>query len=135
VKRAVGPRLGRWTLPGGYVEVGELMPEALSREFIEEANVEIDRPHLLALYEMPQLNQLFAVHVADLKSGVVAPGHESIAAQFFAVDDLPIDDLAFPTDACVLRDFAKHGRNADQGVKIGYFYWKRDGRIRMRAHV
>lgn len=131
VRRAVAPRRGLWSLPGGYMEAGELMPDALAREFVEEANVEIGTPRLIALYEMPQLNQLFAVHGADLRSGVAAPGSEAFAARLFPVDALPTGELAFPTDECVLRDLAEW--KTAGGVKCGHFYWRGDGRIRLRT--
>lgn len=72
VKRAIEPRCGFWSLPGGYVESGELMEEAIAREFSEEANVRIRRPRLIACYEMPQLNQLFGVYVASLGRGSIS---------------------------------------------------------------
>src|SRR5262249_22250435 len=55
VRRAIKPRAGYWTLPGGYVENGESMHDAMVREFAEETGAHISNFRLVALYEMPQL--------------------------------------------------------------------------------
>lgn len=41
-RRARGPALGVWTMPGGMVEAGETLAEALKREIVEETSMEIE---------------------------------------------------------------------------------------------
>jgi ADP-ribose pyrophosphatase YjhB (NUDIX family) len=41
-RRARGPALGVWTLPGGVVEAGETLTEALVREVTEETGIAIE---------------------------------------------------------------------------------------------
>src|SRR5262245_15585194 len=83
-----------WYLPGGGVEVGETMIEALARELQEEGNIEMTAP--------PQLHGLFfndrvsrRDHVALFvvrafrQSAVPVPRREIIGHGFFALDALP----------------------------------------------
>lgn len=41
IRRGHAPSLGSWSIPGGRVEVGETLPEALKREIFEECSIEI----------------------------------------------------------------------------------------------
>jgi ADP-ribose pyrophosphatase YjhB (NUDIX family) len=41
-RRARGPALGVWTMPGGMVEIGETLTEALTREILEETSMTIE---------------------------------------------------------------------------------------------
>lgn len=41
-RRARGPALGVWTMPGGMVEAGETLAEALHREILEETSMTIE---------------------------------------------------------------------------------------------
>jgi 8-oxo-dGTP diphosphatase len=51
VRRGKEPALGEWSLPGGAVEVGETLEEALHRELKEETGIEVEILGLSAFLE------------------------------------------------------------------------------------
>ncbi len=53
VRRAVPPCLGEWSLPGGFVELGETTDEAVLRELEEETGIRGARPRLIGASTQP----------------------------------------------------------------------------------
>jgi ADP-ribose pyrophosphatase YjhB (NUDIX family) len=94
-RRAIEPRRGLWTLPGGFMENGESTTEAAIRETWEEANARIEIGDLYSMYSLPYINQvhlLFRARLIDLDFG---PGPESLEVRLFAEDEIPWDEIAF----------------------------------------
>lgn len=52
VKRAFEPGAGKWSIPGGLVELGEKLSEACAREMLEETGLEIEVLELINAYDM-----------------------------------------------------------------------------------
>jgi ADP-ribose pyrophosphatase YjhB (NUDIX family) len=96
-RRAIPPREGFWTLPAGYLETGETSQAGAAREAWEEARARIDIDSLLAVYDIPRISQIQLIYRASLISPEVSAGPESIEVGLFAWDDIPWDDLAFPS--------------------------------------
>lgn len=96
-RRAIEPRLGYWTLPAGFMEVGETVEEAARREAREEANAEIVIDRLLAVYTITRLAQVQVMFLAHLDRPVFSAGPESLEVKLVAWDDIPWDELAFPS--------------------------------------
>jgi ADP-ribose pyrophosphatase YjhB (NUDIX family) len=95
-KRAIEPRLGFWTLPAGFMELGETVEEAAAREAREEANAELDIKGVLAIYSIPRIGQVQVMFEARLLN-VPTPGPESQSVDLFAWDEIPWGELAFPS--------------------------------------
>ena len=96
-RRAIHPRRGYWTLPAGYLELNESTSAGAEREAWEEARAKIEIEGLLAIYDIPRLSQVQLIYRARLLDATVAPGPESLEVALFAWDEIPWDDIAFPS--------------------------------------
>ena len=76
-KRAIEPRKGFWTLPAGYMELGETTEQAAQREAQEEACATIEIDRLLAMYSVARIGQVQIMYRARLVSANIAAGVES----------------------------------------------------------
>lgn len=104
-KRAIAPRVGFWTVPGGFLEVNETAEEGAVRETLEETGAQVAIDDLLAVYSLPHLGQVHLVYRGRMLAPTIEPGPESLAAGLFDLDALPLEELAFPTNAWALRHF------------------------------
>lgn len=105
-KRAIEPRKGYWTLPAGFMELGETVEQAAMREAVEEACAKIEIQQMLASYSVPRIGQVQIMFTAKLVSDI-AVGPESEEVGLFEWKDIPWSELAFPTVVWALTDFAK----------------------------
>lgn len=96
-RRAIPPRRGFWTLPAGYLELGESPLDGARREAWEEARAHLDVDALLAVYHIPRISQVQMIYRARLVDGACAPGPESEAVDLFAWDAIPWAEIAFPS--------------------------------------
>lgn len=102
-RRAIQPRAGFWTIPAGYLELGESAEEGARREAWEEARARIELDGLLAVYSVRRINQVQLLYRARLLDPHVAPGPESLEAVLVEWTDIPWDELAFPTVRWILE--------------------------------
>lgn len=96
-RRAIGPRKYFWTLPAGFLELDETCAEGAARETHEEAGVTIANPQLFNLFDITHIGQIHMFFRADMVGEAMAPGPESSAAQFVAIDAIDWQQLAFPS--------------------------------------
>ena len=94
--RAIEPRLGYWTLPAGFMEVGETMEEGACREAHEEANANLRIDGLYTLFSIPHIDQVHVYFRAGLLDRDFHPGEESLDVRLFREDEIPWGELAFP---------------------------------------
>ena len=104
-KRAIEPRKGFWTLPAGFMEHGESVEEGAQREAREEANVDIRIRDVLAIYSIPRIAQVQIMYRAEMTTPEFSPGVESLDVALFDWNDIPWDELAFPSVHWALRQF------------------------------
>lgn len=100
VRRANQPGYGLWSMPGGYVDRGEVVEEAAVREVKEETGLSVEIDLLLGLFCEAGHPVMVAAFVAHEVGGGLRPGSETLEVGFFSLDDLP--PLAFPRDASIL---------------------------------
>ena len=96
-RRAIEPRLGFWTIPAGYLEERETPADGARREALEEAEAEISIDRLLAVYSVPRISQVQLIFRATLTQEKFGVGTESLETRLFAWEEIPWDELAFPS--------------------------------------
>ncbi|MDD5111209.1 MAG: NUDIX hydrolase [Candidatus Altiarchaeota archaeon] len=105
IKRRFPPFAGSWALPGGFVDAGESVEQAVVREVFEETSLKARVVRLVGVYSKPNRDpRRHTVSVCFLckrKSGVLNAGSDSKEACWFRLDELP--KLAFD-HADMIRD-------------------------------
>ncbi len=106
-RRAIRPRYGFWTIPGGFMELGETPEQGAQREVFEEAGAKVDIHGLLAVYAVPRIGQVHLTYLAELPEPEYSAGTESLDVRLFGCrhSELPWDELAFPVNHWALRDY------------------------------
>ncbi len=102
-RRAIEPRAGFWTIPAGFLELGETAEEGALREAWEEAGARIAIDGLLAVYSVPRVEQVQLLYRAKLLDPDIKAGAESLEVRLVEWSEIPWADLAFPTVHWVLR--------------------------------
>ncbi|PQM41636.1 nudix hydrolase 23 chloroplastic [Prunus yedoensis var. nudiflora] len=106
-KRKIQPSYGLWTLPAGYMEIGESATEGAIRETWEEACAEVEVLSPFAQLDIPLIGQTYVIFLARLKKPHFSPGPESSECRLFAIDDIPFDSLAFSSMVVTLKLYAE----------------------------
>ena len=102
-RRAIEPRYGKWTIPAGFLEVGETVEEGAIRETDEEAGAKVEILKPYALYNLSFIGQIYLIFLSRLVNEKFRAGHESIDVRLFREDEIPWDELAFPVSRQVLH--------------------------------
>ena len=101
IRRAKPPREGQWSIPGGAVELGETLRDALVREVKEEAGIEIDIIGFVDTIDAITRDEDGRIRyhytlidmAARWRSGELAPGGDATAARWVPLDRLGEYDL------------------------------------------
>jgi 8-oxo-dGTP diphosphatase len=107
LRRGIEPAMGRWVFPGGYVDRGENVADAAIRETLEESALEVAIRRLLGVYSYTGSPNVIVVYVAEVVSGDLRAGDESVEAMTYPVTKIPWEELAFPSTAEALKDFIR----------------------------
>jgi ADP-ribose pyrophosphatase YjhB (NUDIX family) len=119
-KRAIEPRYGYWTLPAGFMENEETTEQAAVRETEEEAGADVELGNLFTLLNVAHVHQVHLFYLARLRTLDFAPGEESLDVQLFTQDEIPWDDLAFPTVRHTLELFFADRVKVREGGSYGF---------------
>jgi len=103
-KRAIEPRRGYWTVPAGFMELGETLAQGAARETLEEACAEVRIGHLFASVDVVQAGQVHLFFTAELISDF-APGDESLEVAMFEKSEIPWDEIAFRSVSFALKTY------------------------------
>ena len=115
-KRAIEPRYGKWTVPAGFMELGESTVDGAARETREEACAEVEIGHLFAIVDVIDAGQVHFFYTARLVSDF-APGAESLECRMFAEDEIPWEEIAFHSGRYALEKYFED-RGANNGVHV-----------------
>ncbi|PXW94758.1 ADP-ribose pyrophosphatase YjhB (NUDIX family) [Sphaerotilus hippei] len=115
-RRNIEPRRGLWTLPAGFMELGETTAEGALRETIEEAGARIELGGLYTVLNVARVGQVHLFYRARLLDTRFDPGPETIEAQLFREDEVPWDELAFRTVRVTLERYFADRRSGQFGV-------------------
>ncbi len=108
LRRAIPPRIGYWTFPGGYVDLGEVPEAAALRETGEEVGMTVAIQRLIGVYADPH-DPIAAVVVYLAAPGAERPGlsDEASEVRYFASAEIPWEEIAFRTTEAALKDWVK----------------------------
>jgi ADP-ribose pyrophosphatase YjhB (NUDIX family) len=82
-----------WNLPGGGMELGETVDEALRREVLEETGLAVRVGRLVGVYSKPQKQEVVLTFLCHVEGGALKETEEMRACRYFAPDALPPNTL------------------------------------------
>lgn len=115
-KRNIEPRWGMWTLPAGFMELGETTAQGAARETVEEAGAHIEMEGLFTIINVARVGQVHMFYRAKLLSDQFDPGVETIEARLYAEHEIPWEELAFKTVHQTLERFFADRKKGTFGI-------------------
>src|SRR5262249_40546074 len=90
-QRGKQPLLGWWSLPGGALETGELLSDAVRREVLEETGLEIEPLGVIEIFERimrdqagaPEYHYVLIDYICRVTGGALQAGDDVCSAQWF----------------------------------------------------
>lgn len=113
-RRAIEPRYGYWTIPAGFLELGESLSDGAARETREEACAEVEIGHMFASVDLIHVGQVHIFFTGKF-NGVYGVGEECMDARLFAEHEIPWDEIAFDSGRFALERYF-NDRGANNGV-------------------
>jgi len=110
---------GKWSLPGGWVDVGDSPAESIRREVLEETGLTVEVVKLAAVFDKlkhdhpPAPNHSYLVYfLCDLTGGELSTSVETSAVGWFSEDEIPEVSKGRVTTGQIARMF-EHWRNPE----------------------
>ena len=115
VKRAHPPIQGHWSIPGGVLEVGELVREAAIREAREETGLIVEPADLLGVYDRVlrnaerrvQYHYVLIDFLCRRTGGELQAADDAAEVRWFSREELPALKLAEDTLDVITKGFAR----------------------------
>lgn len=116
IRRGTAPLLGEWSLPGGVLECGETLREAVAREAHEETGLLIETEDMLGFYERiirsddgrVRYHYVLIDFLCRAVGGDLKAGSDAADVRWFAPEELPALNLAYDASDVVLKGLVRH---------------------------
>ncbi len=105
VRRGIDPGYGLWVAPGGFVDAGEPVEEAVVRETLEEACLAVEVSRLINVYSYRGRQTVVLAYLTRYLSGELAAGDETLEARIFGPREIPWEELAFSSTRNALKEY------------------------------
>lgn len=105
--RDIEPAKNRWTLPAGFLEMGETLAHGAARETLEETGARPVNLRPYRAYDICHIGQIYFIFLADLEEPTFYPTAESRKVSLFAPGQIPWREIAFPVIHRVLSDYVE----------------------------
>ncbi len=112
-RRAIQPQYGKWTIPAGFLEIGETVEEGAIRETYEEAGAKVENLKPYSLYNLSFIGQVYLIFLSRLVDLNFQAGYESLEVRLFKEHEIAWEELAFPVIREVLQLYFK---DASKGI-------------------
>ena len=118
IKRGKPPAEGKWSIPGGVVNLGETLEEALKRELLEELGISVEPLGVGKVLERIirdpggkiHFHYVIIDYVCVIRAGVPRAGSDAAAASFYEIDDLDRLEMTEGSAEIVREVFRGHRR-------------------------
>ncbi len=123
IKRGTAPAVGKWAMPGGYMERDETPEAGASRELCEETGIDVPADKMLlvsvsSILHMAQTHLVFRCHLDQIPDATRT--EEAVEFGWFDERELPWKDLAFPGIEPHVRQIYRWLRRDTYGIRVGF---------------
>lgn len=107
-------------MPAGFLENGETIEQGAIRETLEEAKLIVDDVALFSVISVPHINQIYTFFTGQIVNDDFGPTAESSEVKLFSIEEIPWDELAFPTVVKTLELYLQNGKGEVFNETLSY---------------
>lgn len=104
-RRAINPGYGLWVVPGGFVDAGETLEEAVVRETLEETCLQVEVVRLFNIYSYKNNRTVVAAYLTRQVGGELAVGDETLEVRVFGPEEIPWAEIPFRSTLDALKEY------------------------------
>jgi mutator protein MutT len=119
VRRGREPMKGEWSIPGGALELGETLQDAVRRELKEETGLDVEPTRILLVLDRilkyrrrVKYHYVIVDFACQLKGGRLAPASDVLEARWVRQNDLPRYHLTDKASRLILQAFNRRRRTS-----------------------